>query len=104
VVLSAGRCCWCSLDSLVMQVEHSLGLLSSIRLTPRHSPIRIFNGHFPTRGAEAWLQVWRTKNALHIDEENEALTAVSHRKSNEAGEEYLEKIKYEKRNIGLIRS
>jgi hypothetical protein len=76
-----------------VQVEHSLGLVSSIRLTPGHSPIRIFNGHFSTRDAEAWLQLWRTKNALHIDEESEALTADSHRKSGEAGGEYLEKIK-----------
>jgi hypothetical protein len=90
VVLGAGKCCWCSLDSPVVQVEHSLGLLSSIRLTPRHSPIRIFDGHFSTRGAKAWLQVWRTQNALHIDEENEALTADGHR---EAGGEYLERIR-----------
>lgn len=93
MALAAGRCCWCSLDSPVVQVEHSLGLSSSIRLTPGHSPIRIFNGHFSTRGAEAWLQVWRTKNALHIDGENEAMTADSHRKSSEAGGEYLEKIR-----------
>ena len=33
------------------------------------------------------MQVWWTKNALHIDEENEALSADSHRKSSEAGGE-----------------
>lgn len=49
--------------------------------------------NFSTRGAEVWLQVWRTKNALHIDEENEALTADSNRKPSEAGGEYLEKIR-----------
>ena len=37
------------------------------------------------------MQVWRTKNALHIDEENEALTADSHRRSSEAGGEYFGK-------------
>ena len=50
------------------------------------------------------MQIWWTKNALHIGEENEALSADSHRKSSEAGGECFgkDKVGEEKRRSGKI--
>ena len=75
VELGAGRWRWHAFDISLVHLAQSVGLFTSIRLTPLHSPNRAFFGHVSTRGVETCLQLWRTKKALHIVDENEAQIA-----------------------------